>query len=44
MYTSLPNRIRNDQGSQFGDLFILVARFANVHVESTSIGDHSSLG
>lgn len=43
MYTSLPNRIRTDQGSQFGDIFILVARFADVHVERTSIGAHSSL-
>lgn len=44
IYTGLPNRILPDRESQFGDLFIHMARVANVQGECTGIEAHSSLG
>lgn len=44
MYIGLPNRILTDQGSQFGDRFVGLARLANVEVNRTGIEAHASLG
>eukprot|EP00171_Calliarthron_tuberculosum_P023032 IDg23032t1 len=46
IYTGLPNRMLVDQGSALGksDTFVSIAARSNVHVESTVIEAHSSLG
>lgn len=42
IYTGIPNRILTDQGTQFGENFINLARLADVEVNLTGIGAHSS--
>ena len=44
VYTGLPNRILVDQGSNFGPIFVNLARASGVEVPSTGIEAHSSLG
>ena len=44
IYTGLPNRALLDQGSQFGQLFIDIAKIHDIKVENTGIEAHSSLG
>lgn len=44
IYTGLPNRIRVDRGSCFGDEFFTAAVDAKIDVARFVIEDHSSLG
>lgn len=43
IYTGLPNRILTDQGSQFGELFIHMARESDIEVNRIGIEAHSSV-
>ena len=44
VYTGVSNCILTDQGSQFGEKFISLARLSNVEVSRTGIEAHASLG
>lgn len=44
IYTGLPNRILTDEGSQFGEKFIHLAKLSNVEVNRTGVEAHSNLG
>lgn len=44
IYTGLPNGILTDQGSQFGERFIDLARVSKVEVNRTRVEAHASLG
>lgn len=44
VYVGLPNRIRADRGSCFGDNFYTIAKGANIDVARSVIEAHSSLG
>ena len=44
VYTGLPNRILTDQGSQFRETVINLARLLNVEVSRTGIEAHARLG
>ena len=43
IYTGLPNRIRVDAGSNFGESFISLAKASSVDVDPSGIETHSSL-
>ena len=44
LYTGMPNRIRVDRGSCFGDQFFAIAKSVNVEVGRSGVEAHSSLG
>ena len=44
VYTGLPNKIRVDQGTAFGDGFMAIAKSSDVDVVRTGIESHSSMG
>lgn len=44
IYTGIPNKILVDQGSSFGEAFVVSGRLCNVNVSHTGIESHNSLG
>lgn len=44
IYTGMPNRIRVDRGTCFGDNFFSIARRANIDIGRSGVEAHSSLG
>lgn len=44
IYTGLPKKIIEDQGSKFGDVFVRFVSVSNVKLENKGIQSHNSLG